>query len=353
MKLSEIAAFLKAEMPAQAKGDPDIKALATIQDARAGDISFVSNSDYERFVGTTQATALIVGRVFENCPALQIVTKNPYLSYARLAQKMYPATFSHKGISPQAIIGERVKMGSEVAIYPFVHIGHDVKLGDHVRIMSGVTIGDRCTIGANTLIYPGTVIYDDTEIGSNVIIHSNCVVGADGFGFAVGEGAITKIPQIGRVVIENDVELGALCTIDRAALGETRIGRGTKFDDKVHIAHNVRVGENCLFAALVGIAGSTEIGSWVMIGGHSGAAGHLKIADQTTIGGMSGVISSTEGKQTYVGFPAMPQGEWRRSEAIRRNLPALDKRLKSLESQLKSVQEELMKLTNETSKGHL
>ena len=314
-----------------------IDSIAPVQTAAKGQLTFVANAEYTRFVPVTAAAAIILKEARSDCTVPQLIAKNPYVAFARAAQLFAPARIESGVISSAAYVAPSVNCGRSVTIYPHCYVADGVVLGDRVALYPGVYVGPDVVIGDDSVVFPNAVIMERCRIGQRVIIHAGTVIGADGFGFAPGEGTIHKIPQVGIVVIEDDVELGAACTVDRAALGETRIKRGTKLDSKVHIGHNAVIGEHCLFAAHTAVAGSARVGDWVMAGGHSGIAGHLEVGDRVQIGAMTGVIKDAIANETYLGFPAIPASEWRRQQVHLRRLAGYEKRIKELEARLEKV----------------
>ncbi|HDD35463.1 MAG TPA: UDP-3-O-(3-hydroxymyristoyl)glucosamine N-acyltransferase [Candidatus Desulfofervidus auxilii] len=334
VKLREITKILQAELIGD--GDIEIKGLAPIEKAKAGDITFIANPRYKKYLTQTQASAVIVPLDIKDAPVALIRTKNPYLTYARVAQLFYRWPYQFRGISSGAFIAEGVRLGKNVTIYPFSFIESGTEIGDETIVFTGVYIGPNVKIGKKVIIYPNVSILADCEIGSGVIIHSGAVIGSDGFGFAPDEkGNYVKIPQLGRVRIEDDVEIGANTTIDRAALGETVIKKGTKIDNLVQIAHNVEIGENSIIVAQVGIAGSTKIGNRVTLAGQVGVVGHIEIGDGVTIGAKSGVPKSVSAGQTVAsGVPAMPYQTYLRTMLLLPRLPEFTSRLKKLEKEL-------------------
>lgn len=340
MQLAELAKKLQAEIVATdvAKaGQIDIAQVAPLQAAKAGQVSFLSNPEYEKYLADTKASAVIVGKASDTCKVPQLVHKNPYLAFAKAAQIFNPPRKMETGISPLAKVSDDAKLGKNVAIMPFVFVGKRCVIGDNVTIYPGTFVGDDCVIGNDTEIRANVVLEYGTKIGARVLIHAGAVLGGDGFGFAPGDGDIVKIPQIGNVVIEDDVELGATTSIDRAALGETRIGASTKLDSNVHVGHNVRIGHHTMISGMAGIAGSAQIGNWVLMGGHSGVSGHVKVGDKVKIGAMTGITKDTPGEDTYMGFPAEPAGVWRRTVVHLRRLGDYEKRIKELEKKLEKL----------------
>ncbi len=340
MQLMELAKQLKAELvadDAKAAAGIEISQVAPLQAAQSGQVSFLSNPEYEKFLNNTTASAVIVGKAYEDCRVPQLVVANPYLAFANAARIFNPPRQVSPGISPLAQVSSSTKLGKNVAIMPFAYLGENCVIGDGVTIYPGVFVGDNCSIGKDTEIRANVVIEFGTQIGERVLIHAGSVLGGDGFGFAPGDGEIVKIPQIGCVVIEDDVEVGAASSIDRAALGETRIGKATKLDSHVHVGHNVRIGHHTMISGMAGIAGSAEIGNWVLMGGHSGINGHVKVGDKVKIGAMTGITRDTLVEDTYMGFPAEPVGNWRRQVIHLRRLADYEKRLRALEKKLEKL----------------
>ncbi|MDA9951432.1 UDP-3-O-(3-hydroxymyristoyl)glucosamine N-acyltransferase [Oligoflexaceae bacterium] len=339
MHLTEMAEFLGAELyyPPNYSGEKnfEIGRVRPIHEASKGDVTFISHPDYLKFVPTTGASAMITKEEHKDCPAAQLVHRNPYFCFAKVAQLFHRPHRGPTGVSEQAFIAENAVLGETVTVYPFAFVGSGAKLGDGVTVYPGAYIGEHAEIGENTVIHPNCYIGHEVKIGKDCIIHAGSVLGADGFGFATDKGQVVKIPQIGTIVIEDHVEMGGLCTVDRAAMGETRIKKHSKLDSKVHIAHNVEVGERCMMSALTGVAGSTIIGDDCMFGGHSGVSGHLNIKNGVKVGAMTGVIKdNTVAGETYLGFPGIPAKEWKRQLVHLKRLPSYESRLKKLEADL-------------------
>lgn len=337
MKLSEIAKVLNAELVGD--GDVEIKRVAEIQNAKEGDITFIANPKYERFFDTTNASAVIVSKNFSKRreDVSMLVVDEPYFAFVKTLKLLNPPVeFLPSGIHPTAVVAETAVLGKDVRIGANVVIGERVKIGDNTIIMPGVVIGDDVEIGTDVLIYPNVTIYHKCKIGDRVIIHSGTVIGSDGFGFVPRpDGTYEKIPQVGIVVIEDDVEIGSNCSIDRATLGETIIKRGAKLDNLIQIAHNVVVGENTVIAAQTGIAGSTKIGKNCVLAGQVGIVGHIEIADRTTIAAQSGVSKSiTEPGKVYFGYPAREHSTALRIEGAIRQLPELVKEFWELKNRI-------------------
>ena len=291
-----------------------------------------------------QVAALLIHRYQPDLAIPQIVVDNPMLAFARVAQKFFVQAPPPRGIADQVIQGTDVRIGSDPSIWPFVTLGDHVTIGNRVTLYPGVFVGSGSTIGDDCVLYPNVGVREACSLGARVIVHSGTVIGADGFGYVQHQGRHHKIPQLGGVIIEDDVELGANVTIDRATFGHTLVKQGTKVDNLVQIAHNVIVGEHCILVAQVGIAGSTTIGRHVMIGGQAGLADHLTIGDQVMIAAKSGVNRSIESNQVVGGIPAMPREKALRIQGGIFQLPEtrdtvrnLEQRVTALEHQAKST----------------
>ena len=299
-----------------------INSFAKIEEGKAGAISFLSNPKYTHYIYDTESSVVLVNEdvVLEKpVKATLIRVKNAYESVAKLLQFYQSMMPKKTGISPLAFVSEKATIGKDCYIAPFVYIG------------DGVTIGDNC------MINPNVTIYDGCKIGNRVTIHAGAVIGADGFGFAPSADGYDKIPQIGIVVIEDDVEIGANTCVDRSTMGATLVHKGVKLDNLIQVAHNCEVGENTVMSAQSGMAGSTKIGAWCMVGGQAGFSGHIKIADKTFIGAQSGVISKTKGGETLLGAPAIDAKEFMRASAIFRRLPDMYRELNQLKKEIEEL----------------
>jgi len=330
----------------QVEGDPalEITGIASLEEAKAGEISFLAEIKHFPRLEKTKATAVIVPLSLPPFPKPLIRTANPYLAYAKVQALFTHRPYSAKGIDPRAFIGQNVKIGQDVSIYPFVYIGEGSQIGDRVVLYPGVFLGESTQVGAESILYPNVVVMDRCLIGKRVVIHAGVVIGSDGFGFARDGAQYLKIPQVGIVQIDDDVEIGANCTIDRAAMGKTWIKRGVKTDNLVQIGHNVTVGEDTVIVAQVGIAGSTEIGNRVSLGGQVGVIGHIKIGDGAMVGAQSGVAQNVPPGQIISGSPAFSHREWLRVQAVLPKLPELKRALTNLEKKVKALEEELKKV---------
>jgi UDP-3-O-[3-hydroxymyristoyl] glucosamine N-acyltransferase len=333
--LGELALLVGGEL----KGPADllIQGLAPIDRAGPRDITFIAKKRFARLAGESRAAAFIVSPEEATLPRPLIVVPNPYLAYAQVAVLFAPPRHRWPGVSSLAYLGREVELGSEVSIAPLAFLGDRVRLGDRVTIMPGCVLGDDVQIGADTLLYPNVTILERCTVGNRVIIHSGTVIGADGFGFVPGPHGHFKIPQLGIAVIEDEVEIGANCTIDRGALGETRIGRGAKIDNLVHLAHNVTVGEYSLLVAQVGVSGSTKLGKGVILGGQVGLVGHIDVGDGAQVGAQAGVTHSLPPGQIVVGSPARRHGDFAKINAVLSKLPEIYQRLKQAEQKLSEL----------------
>ena len=318
-----------------------ITGINNVEQAKEGEITFISNPKYIPMVDTTHASALIVPRDFRESEKPLLYAENPYLAYAKITSMFHEKKHQGSGVDGNAVIGKNVDIGRDVSIYPFVYVGDNVKIEDRVSLYPGVYIGDDTNIGEDTIIYANVSIREGCKIGKRVIIHCGTVIGSDGFGFARDGKRYHKIPQIGTVQIDDDVEIGANNTIDRAALGKTWIKRGVKTDNLVQVGHNVVVGEDTVLVALVGISGSAEIGGNVVLAGQVGVGGHLKIGDNVTIGAKSGVTKDIAPNQMVSGFPPVPHKEWLKSQISFTKLPKMRKTIKGLESRLEKIEEKI------------
>jgi UDP-3-O-[3-hydroxymyristoyl] glucosamine N-acyltransferase len=322
--------------------------VAKIEEGKPGTLAFLANPAYTNFIYTTGASIVLVRKDFRAEKPLQkgctlIRVENPYESFAKLLDMYVQFKGNKVGIEQPSFISPNVSVGSDCYIGAFAYIGQNVKIGNRVKIYPQVYIGDNCEIGDNTTLFQGVKVYYDCRIGSNCTVHANTVIGSDGFGFAPNNDgqAFVKVPQIGNVVIEDDVEIGSNSSIDRATLGSTILRKGVKLDNLVQIAHNVVVGENTVIAGLSGVAGSTKVGRNCMIGAQVGIAGHLKIADNVKIAGQSGIGASIEKEGEIVqGSPAFAIGEFKRSYVLFRSLPRLNDRINDLIKKLNSKQYE-------------
>jgi len=338
--ITQIAAMLGGEV--KGEGGEKICMLAKIQDAKKGQLAFLSNPKYEQFIYTTQASAVIVKKDFQakkNIAATLILVDDPYNSFTQLLEEYHKLiSFQKTGVEEPSFLGDKSSLGKNIYRGAFSYIGHNVRIGDNVKIHPQVYIGDNTIIGNNTILHANVKVYADTQIGNNCVLHAGAVIGSDGFGFAPqADGTFKTIPQLGNVLIEDNVTIGANTVIDCATMfgDSTIIRKGVKLDNLIQIAHNVEVGKNTVIAAQTGISGSTKVGENVMIAGQVGIAGHLLIADRTQIGAQAGIAKSVkEEGQQILGYPAIDIKDYFRSYAIFKKLPDLNDRLRQLEKLL-------------------
>jgi UDP-3-O-[3-hydroxymyristoyl] glucosamine N-acyltransferase len=343
--LKELAEYLGGEL--LGSGDVRITGVAGLDDAQECHISFLANQKYAAKVATTKAGAVLLPPGAESFGRNAVILANPYLGFAKLVTLFYVRPPQVKGVMPGAYVGIGGGMGADVTVYPGAFVGDGVKLGNRVTLFSGVAVYDGAEIGDDTVLHANVSIRERCRVGSRVIIHNGTVVGSDGFGYAPNGTGHYKIPQVGVVIIEDDVEIGANSTIDRAALGATIIRRGSKIDNLVQIAHNCIVGEHCIIVSQVGVSGSTKLGDFVTLGGQVGVAGHLEIGSRAMIGAKSGVHGNIPSGQVFSGIPALPHKQWLRTAMalpkvpeLRRTVLDLEKRLKELEARLAAKKEE-------------
>ena len=321
----------------------NIRGVSPLETAKEGFLSFLSNPRYKKKTETTNASAIIVSKEAGIEGRNLIVVENPLLALAQVLEMFHVEDPVPTGISSDARIGKDCELGEDLSIFPFVTMGDHCKIGKRVRLFSSVSIGNHCTIGDDTTIYSNVSMYRQSKIGSRVIIHSGTVVGSDGYGFATDKGKHHKIPQVGGVVIEDDVEIGSNCTIDRGTMNDTVIGEGTKIDNLVQIAHNVIIGEHSLIVAQSGISGSTKIGRGVIFAGQSGAAGHLKIGDYAVIAAKSAVFQDVPPKTFVAGSPAVNHLLWKKAQAIFKRLPEMRKDILKLKEKVEKLEKQLKK----------
>ena len=333
-------------MGGRVEGNKDAKVhtFAKIEEGTEGAISFLSNPKYTHYLYNTKSSIVIVNEGVElekDVDATLIRVPNAYESIAKLLQ-IYEASKPKKtGVAPQAYIAPSAKLGNNCYVGPFAYVGEGAEIGDGCQIYPHAVVGDNVKVGSNCIFYPNTTIYQGCKIGNNVTIHAGSVIGADGFGFAPGADGYDKIPQIGIVVIEDNVEIGANTCVDRSTMGATVIHKGVKLDNLVQVAHNVEIGENTVMSAQVGIAGSTKVGSWCMFGGQVGLAGHITIGDKTFLGAQSGVPGSLKGGEELIGTPPMNPRQYFKSQAIFRRLPDMYKDLNDAKKKIEELNEKI------------
>ncbi|MBI1871075.1 MAG: UDP-3-O-(3-hydroxymyristoyl)glucosamine N-acyltransferase [Chlamydiae bacterium] len=321
-------------------GQISIKGVSGIKEAQEGDITFLANLKYLPFLDGTQASAVILGEdISFNGKRPLIICKNPSLAFSKVVEKLKPSTNGfHKGIHSTAVIGERVQLGKDVSVGPHAVIEDEISIGDQTVIGAGSFVGYGSHIGRETLIYPHVTVREGTQIGARVIIHSGTVIGSDGFGFETVNGVHHKIPQVGVVVIEDDVEIGANVTVDRARFGKTMIKKGTKIDNLVQVAHNVEIGEHCLIVAQVGISGTTKIGHHVIIGGQAGLVGHVEVGEGSILAAKTGISKDVPKGSIMWGSPALPIQEEKKNIAYVRRLGKMFEKIKELEKRIQAFE---------------
>ena len=339
-RLADIAARFGGQVLGDA--DTQVRQIGTLEHATAGQIAFLSNAKYRSQLDHSKASAVILSPTDADATALpRIVCDNPYSYFAKLSAFLNPLPECVPGIHSSAVIGKNTSISSQAHIGPLVTVGDDAVIGAGTVVMAGCNIGEGAILGENTLFYPNVTVYHACVIGNHVIAHSGVVIGADGFGMAWEEGKWLKIPQIGRVVIGDHVEIGANTTIDRGALDDTVIEEDVKLDNQIQVAHNVRIGAHTAIAGCVGIAGSATIGKYCRIGGSAGILGHLQIADHVEIASFTLIGKSITEPGSYAGiFPFSKNDEWRNNAVHLRHLGELVKRVKALEIEIESLKGE-------------
>jgi len=343
--LADLARHLGCRL--EGDGDLEVTRVAGLEDAGPGDVTFLSNPKYASKLSATRATAVIVDDKVSGAPCAMLRTAQVYLAFAEAVSLLTPASRPAPGISPLASIDPTAMLGPDVHVGPFVAIGPRAKIGARTAIYPHVTVGADASIGADCDVHARVSIREDVSIGDRVVLQDGVVIGGDGFGFARRpDGTHQKIPQVGRVVIEDDVEIGANTTVDRPAVGETRIGSGTKIDNLVMIAHGVKIGRHVLLAAQVGIAGSTVLDDGVVMAGQSGATGHVHLGRGVIVGAKSAVTKDIEPGSHVTGIPAGDVDEWRETTVLLRRLPDLKRQVSELEARLEALEERARQFKN-------
>lgn len=340
--LKELAALVGGTIVGEAEAE--IVALAPLDQARPGTISFLANPKYLPQLKDCKASAVLVAPDVAGPPGLTLVVcANPYLAFAKVLTRLHAQRPAPLGILPGAHVDPSARLGQDVTVHPGCVVGRNVQIGDGTILCPGVVLYEAVTVGRECTLHAGVVVREQCRLGDRVIVQPNAVIGSDGFGFAPDGERYYKIPQVGIVVVEDDVEIGAASCIDRAALGVTRIGRGCKLDNLVHIAHNVVVGEDTVITAQVGIAGSARVGRHCTFGGQSAVAGHIAIGDGLTFGGRTGVTGNLDGRpgEIYSGLPAIPHKEWLKASMSFNKLPEMRKELARLRRQLDDLEKQI------------
>jgi UDP-3-O-[3-hydroxymyristoyl] glucosamine N-acyltransferase len=333
------------------RGETIVVGLSGIAEATRQDLAFIVNDKALNRSEYIRAGALLIHRHVPDLQVAQLVVPNPLLAFAQVAQTFFVRPYASRGVAADITKGTGVTIGADPSIWPYVTLGDGVTLGARVTLYPGVFVGAGATIGDDSVLYPNVVIREGCVLGARVIVHSGSVIGSDGFGYVQHEGRHHKIPQLGGVTIEDDVELGANVAVDRATLGWTVIKRGTKVDNLVQIAHNVTIGEHAIVVAQVGIAGSTTIGRHVMIGGQAGLADHIQVGDQVMIAARAGVNRSLEANQIVSGAPVMPHETWMKAQAVIPRLPELRHLVRSLEQKVANLERQLAQAQSAAKKN--
>ena len=335
MTAAEIAKQIGGEVIGN--GSVQLKGFAPAESAKAGDLTFAENQDYFALAQKSAASAILVDGEYSSASKVLIRVPKARVAFAKVLPLFFPERSYAPGIHPSAIIAKSAKIDASAHIGPHCVIGEGVRIGAHSVLQAGNDIGDNCVIGQGVRLFPRVVLYPRTQIGDRVFIHAGSVIGADGFGYVADQGVHRKVPQVGNVVIQDDVEIGANVTIDRGALGSTIIGKGSKIDNLVQIGHNVVIGENCIVVSQVGIAGSTKIGNSVTLAGQVGLAGHLKIGNHVTVSAQSGVMNDIPDGEKWLGTPAQRDRQMKRAYIALQRLPELLQRVSELEKRLKDA----------------
>ena len=334
-------AELAAELGGVVVGDPGvrIRGVAGIREAQPGDLTFLANTRYAAHLAATRASAVLCACDQRESPIPMIQVDNPYLAFQRAVGVFRPgAGRPEPGIHPTAVVSPDAVLGAEVSVGPYCVIERGARIGDRVVLYAGCFVGAEAAIGEDSCLWPRVVVRDECVLGARCIVHPGAVIGGDGFGFAFDHGRYHKVPQVGNVVIGDDVEIGANACIDRATTDSTRIGEGSKIDNLVQIGHNVVVGPHCIVVAQVGIAGSTELEDHVTLGGQAGLVGHIKIGARAMVGAQSGVTKSVAPDTVVTGYPAVPHPVWKRLYAFLQKLPQLFQRTRDLERRVEAIE---------------
>lgn len=320
------------------EGNIEISGVTNIEDAGENDVTFAVPPHLEKAIQSKAAAVIIPDSVTEfSKPAIRVA--NPRMAFTRLLEIFTPPLAVERGVHPAAVIGNNVVLGKNVSIQAYAVIDDGAHIGDNTVIYPHCYVGVEAHIGSDSLLYPNVTVREKCQVGSRVILHSGAVIGSDGFGFVTAEGRHVKVPQVGNVVVEDDVEIGANATLDRATTGSTIVKKGTKIDNLVHLAHNVVIGEHCFLVAQTGIAGSAKVGNYVTFAGQSGSAGHITIGDRCIFAARSAPINDVAAGSFCAGFPARPHKEWLRSEAGIQKVPDLIKKVRDLEKRLQAMEE--------------
>lgn len=321
-------------------GSPDttVSGISSLTEAGAGDLAYIGSDRVIKDALISRAVAFVVARPIPDLARPQIIVSHPAFAFARIAERFYSRPHRPHGVSDQIMRGEQVEIGEEPSIWPFVTLAEGAKIGARVTLYPGVFVGEHATVGDDCVLYPNVTVCERCILGNRVIVHGGTVIGSDGFGYVQHEGRHQKIPQLGIVVIEDDVEIGANVAVDRATFGKTLIQRGTKIDNLVQVAHNVRIGEDSIIVAQVGIAGSTTVGRHVIVGGQAGISDHVQVGDRVMIAARSGVNRSLTSDQIVSGAPVMPHEVSVKVQAVISRLPDLRQQVRTLEERVKALE---------------
>lgn len=339
ISLGQLALLIGGSLEGPA--DREVSGIKGLEDAGPGDLSFLANPKYAPLLEKCQAGVVLVSRGQKIPEGLAVIrVDNPYLAYAQVLTQATAKPYEPLGVHPKAVVEPSAVLGADCSIHPLAYVGAGAELGERVVVHPGAYLGPGVKVGSDTVIHPNVVVYHGCLIGRRCIIHAGTVIGADGYGFVFDGQRHFKIPQVGIVQIDDDVELGAGNTVDRSSNGRTWLQRGVKTDDQVHIAHSCVIGEDCLLVAQVGISGSSKLGKGVVLGGQAGVVGHITIGDGAMVGGASGVAHSLEPGEVVSGYPAMPHRLWLRTSGLIKKLPELFSRVKALETRIAQREEE-------------
>lgn len=336
MRLDELATLIGGEL--RGPGEQEVAGVAGLGHATASDISYINSAKHVAEARESLAMGFLVGQFIDDMECPQIKVEDPELAFAGLLERLRPRPEWPPGISEHAFVDPSAELATDVSVMPFAYIAEGASLGPGSVVCPGVFIGRNTRVGQDCLLYPNVTLMDGVRLMDRVTVHSGSVIGSDGYGYLQRGGQHIKIPQVGGVIIEDDVEIGGNCSIDRSTTANTVIGKGTKLDNLVHIAHNVTVGEGGLLTAQVGIAGSTKVGKYVVMAGQSGIKDHVTVADNTVLAAKAGVITDIKEGGMYAGMPSMPVGDWLRASAAFARLPELMKKLRRLEKRLEQIE---------------
>lgn len=327
--LGELAARVGGEVV----GDPQrrVERIRTLDEAGSDDLSFLTSARYLAAARASRAGAILVGRRTEELGADQLVVADPQRALAELLDWLHPEPRAAAGVHPTAVLGAGAEVDPSAHVGPYAVIGARARVGAGAAVHAHAVVGEECEVGAGAVLHPHVVLYRRVRVGANTVVHAGAVLGADGFGYATEGGVHTKIPQVGDVEIGSEVEIGALSAVDRALLGSTSVGDGTKIDNLVQVGHNVRIGRGAILCGQAGVAGSARIGDGVVLAGQAGVAGHLSVGDGVRVAAKSAVYESVGAGETVAGIPAVPIGSWRRQQALTRRLQELWRRLRAVE----------------------